>query len=270
MEPSHPLAPFKARLDRADESLRTFNREYGEFAKGNPLQADVKVDFQSGWNTAYIARAEPIPPRFSVLIGECLFHGRSALEHLIWAMVKANHKKPGKHNSFPVQSTGTTKAFMIDTNRPKKGRHNAGPLRGVPKQARTLIETLQPYHAPDAATDWLTVLNEMARDDRHRAPHGSWAGGRGEDVRHLLVPKRGVEISDYSNLLEHGRRLVPGTKLARFRTRPLTRNPNVYVEGDIPAYIAFGHRRTRLIRLEDFKTINDTLYKVIGIFEEFL
>jgi hypothetical protein len=44
----HPLAPFKAKLDRADKRLRTFNNEYRRFSKGKPLRADIDVDFQGG------------------------------------------------------------------------------------------------------------------------------------------------------------------------------------------------------------------------------
>ncbi len=270
LAPNHPLAPFKAKLDRANESVHTFDREYLRFAKRHPLRVNVEVDFQSGWHTAYIFEAEPVPPSFAVLIGESLYHARSALEHLVWAMVKANHKKPGHHNSFPLLGEGSTASFMAATNRPREKKKPPGALVGVPKRARALIESLQPYHAPDPSTHFLAVLNRMARDDRHHALHGSWIGGEDIDFRHIFRVPRGVEITEYVPLLERGRRLVADAKLARFRTNPLSRQPKVYVEGDLPAFIAFGDRRTGLIRFRDFHDINTNVAKVVSMFEEFL
>jgi hypothetical protein len=267
---SHPLAPFKAKLDRADKSLRTFNTEYRRFSKRKPLRASIKVDFQSGWNTAYIAHAEPLPPLFGVLLGESLYHGRSSLEHLVWALVKANRKKPGQHNTFPIWRSGTAARFMEVTNRSASAKKRAGALRGVPKAARTLIESLQPYRAPDPSAHFLSILDEMARDDRHHALHGSFTAGRGENIEHLLRPAPGVHITDYETLLEFGRELVEDTKLARFRVTPLTRYPQVDVEGDLPTLIAFGDRPSRLVRVVDFHEINTNLRKLIGPFEEFL
>jgi len=270
LAPGHPLAPFEAKLKRANESLHTFDREYLRFAKRNPLQVDVKVDFQSGWHIAYIDHAEPVPLTFAVLIGESLYHARSALEHLVWAMVKANHKKPGHHNTFPLFAERPKAGFMVVTNRPREGKTAPGALRGVPKQARALIESLQPYHAPMPSLHFLAVLNRMARDDRHHALHSDWIGGASGDFREILRAPRGVEITAYAPLLESGRRLVAGTKLARFRTNPLSRRPKVYMQGDLPAFAAFGDRKTGLIRFGDFHEINKTVAKVVSMFEEFL
>lgn len=266
----HPLAPFKAKLDRANKSLHTLNDEYRCFTERHPLRADVKVDFQTGWNTAYIAEAEPIPPTFAVLIGESLYHARSALEHLVWAMVKANHKKPGHHNTFPLWSFGSSKTFMAATNRVGTRKQAPGALRGVPQKARTLIESLQPYNAPDPSSHFLAILHRMARDDRHHALHLDWIGGEGGNVRHLLQAPPGVEITAYEPLLERGRRLVANAQLARFRTNPLSRNPKVYVKGNIPAFVAFGHRKTGIVRLRNFQEINVNVAKVVSLFEEFL
>ncbi len=110
----------------------------------------------------------------------------------------------------------------------------------------------------------------MARDDRHHALHGSWIGGDTGDFRHILRTRRGVVITEYVPLLEQGRRLVAGTKLARFQANPLSRKPKVYMQGDVPAFVAFGDRRTGLVRFHDFHEINVGVAKVVSLFEEFL
>jgi hypothetical protein len=258
-----PLAPLVAKLDRADESLRALDDKLSGVANGKPLRIGIDVDFQSGWNTAYIEHAKPLPVDASVLVGESLYHGRSTLEHLVWALVKANHKKPGKHNTFPIATEGTTARFLEVTNRPREGRRRPGALRGVPKQARALIESLQPYNRSNPSDHWLSVLNQMARDDRHHALHASYAvvWDDGARIRSLFHAHRGYEITQFRDLTRSRRSLVSDAKLARFRVKPLTRNPKVSVKGDLPVHIAFGGDPRVL--LDSFKTINRLLRDLI-------
>ena len=265
-----PLAPLIAKLDRADESLSALDHEIRTLADGKPLRFEIDVDFQTGWNTAKIEHAEPLPPSASILLGESLYHARSALEHLIWGLVKANHKKPGKHNRFPVVNQGTPEKFMADMNRPRCGRHSAGPLRGVPKGARTLIERLQPYNTSHGDSHYLSILNRMARDDRHHAVHTSFVGGHALDIEHLFRPLPGYRITEFQNLMRNGKGMVCGTKIARFRVEPLTRNPKVGMEGDIPVLIAFGDRAHGVVLIGDFKSINESVRNLIGFFQKFL
>lgn len=267
---SEALTGIRAKLDRADESLRTFDCDYRRFTKQKPLKVGVDVNFETGWNTAYIEEAESLPSRFGVLIGESLYHGRSALEHLVWALVKANHKKPRKDHTFPIWekpqrmkgSLSNAGSFIAITKRKE--------LAGVPVAAITLIESLQPYNAPNPPHHFLAILNRMARDDRHHALHASFVGGRGENIERIFRLRRGVHITEFHNLLVYGKSLVHGTKLARFRVTPLTRYPQVRVEGKLPTLVAVGERPAGLLLLADFYGINAHLRQVIGPFKKFL
>jgi hypothetical protein len=267
---SSALEGINAKLDRADESLRTLDDELARISNGKPLRIGIDVDFQSGWNTAYIEHAKPLPPRMSVFIGESLYHGRSALEHLVWALVKANRKKAGKHNSFPVWTEGDAGKFLKVTNRPPKGKTLPGPLYGVSKQARTLIESLQPYNGRDPSLHTLAILNRMAIDDRHHALHVVYQAvwDDGSRIEALFQPHRGYRITDFQNLTRDRTLLVDGAKIARFRVFPLTRNPKVSVNGDMPLHIAFGQPDAFLLGV--FKGINNALRGVTEQFAEFL
>lgn len=270
------LEPLLAKLDRADETMRAFDRKLRRFSDTKPLIVGVKVDFQSGWSTAKVGYAEAIPLSLSVLIGESVFHARAALEHLVWALVKANHKAPGEHNSFPVATTRGKRPFMEHHWRPASGRDLGGKLRGVNKRAGALIESLQPYHAANPANHLLTVLDVMAANDRHRALHASYSAGRGPgykgmvDLAPLFVPSRRYRIVEFRGRLRHGQRVVTGTELARFRVEPLTRKNKVRVEGDLPKFIAFGNRQIGFVYAQQFKTINGEIRKLLRLFEEFL
>jgi hypothetical protein len=266
-----PLAPLIAKLDRADESLRSLNRKLRRVEKAETVTVGTKLDFKTGWHTARIKHTEPLSPQFSVLVGESLYHGRSVLEHLVWALVKANHKKPGKDHTFPVWdvppvlrgSSSRADAFTRLTKRKQ--------LAGVPLDAIALIEGLQPYNRPDMSTYVLSVLNDMARDDRHHAIHASFVGGRSvPDMESRFRAPRGAHIVEFKTLLRPGQRVVAGTKLARFRLSRHGRYPQVRVEGGVPVFVAFGSRKTRMLLLDAFQEINRRLRGIIEPFAEFL
>ena len=70
-------------------------------------------------------------------LGEIFYNLRSALDHLVWQLVLANGKTPGRDNSFPIikneddwQTQKTGKRWM---------------LKGVSQSAEDTIQCLQPY-----------------------------------------------------------------------------------------------------------------------------
>ena len=265
----HPLIAIRAKIDRADEHLRTLKSERQQWQRDEPLIVRLEVDFKSGWHTAYIEQGRPMPPRFSILVGESLYQGRSALEHLVWALVKANHKKPGQFHSFPIrkEAVGTkgrsdAQAFIRKTQ--------GCELAGVQVAAITLIESLQPYRTTNPTDHFLTRLNEMARDDRHHAIHGGFIGGDPMEIRSLFTARRGSRIVGFRALLtENGNLAVDRTNIARLRILPLSRKAKVDVHGGLTPRIAFGER-SRFVLFEDFEALNAELRQIVGLFEEFL
>src|SRR5437879_6743083 len=79
-------------------------------------------------------KEEP-PPRLSVLLGDCVHNLRSSLDHIVWQLVLANGRSPGKHAQFPI------------LDKPPKGIFSPNDIRGVSEEARALIESVQPYQA---------------------------------------------------------------------------------------------------------------------------
>jgi hypothetical protein len=199
-----------------------------------------------------------------------LYHGRSVLDHLIWALVKANRETPGKHNEFPIlpgpptPRRGESKRDAFLRVLPGEGQK----LAGVHPDAVALIESLQPYNGRNPKTNYLAVLNKMARDDRHHALHPSLValGDPSEFAARLVVPI-GVTIKEWEPLFKARSRVKPGTKLARFRLTRYRRYPQVGVETNLPAYVAFGKPPVSLAGLHD---INRRLADLLGVFAEFL
>lgn len=269
MDQEHPLKPILLKLDRADEHIHTLSCEFQAFTKENRLRLGSKVDFKTGWHTFFVEGGQRLPPRrLSILAGESLYQARSALEHLVWALVKTNHKKPGRHNTFPVmrQPIGTKgltdqEAFIAKTKLDE--------LRGVPMAAITLIERLQPYNTGNSPDYWLTLLNDMARDDRHRLPHPHFVGGKPEGVEPLFIPHKGATITAFKTLLRENRSIVVGqTKVARVKIHPLSHQPKVHVNGVLPTVIAFGDRRA-MLQLGAVYELNTMTRVAVHAFQKF-
>jgi hypothetical protein len=81
---------------------------------------------------------------------------------------------------------------------------------------------------------------------------------------------RGSHIIAFQTLLRTGQRVVPGTKIARFRLDRYRPYPQVRVEGGVPVFVAFGDKKTRMLFLDAFSEINRRLRGIIQSFEEFL
>ena len=234
----HPLEGIRAKLDRAREDVAALDREFQSLLDEEPSLIWFKPDRELGWHIAYITGMRAAPPELSMLAGEAVFHMRSALEHLVWALVKANKKKPGEHNSFPVALRPYKLGFWETTK--------TSSLKGVRKSAVAFIEQLQPYHGRDMRqrrSHFICVLNHLARIDRHRTLNQHRVAANPRAIRESLVARPGAEITGFRTLYRSGQRLVDGTKLARLRVVPYSRlHPKVDVKGALPMLIAFGPR----------------------------
>lgn len=265
-----PMDLMAFKLRRADDRLRGLKRQLDTFARSHPIIVGTELDFGTGWHTSYIRKAEPLPQRFAIPVGESLYHGRSVLDHLVWALVIANGRSPGRHHEFPIlavppeaRAGESAAAAFIRTS-------GANKLVGVRRDAIEIIEGLQPYNRPEEASYVLTVLHEMARDDRHHALHVGWmimADPRTMAEPRLALPT-GVVTTAWEPLFRPEQSLDVGTKLGRFRVSRYRRNVEMGLQADLPVLVAFGERR-RLV-LGEFHTINAELRKLLGRFESLL
>jgi len=265
-----PLAPFIAKVKRADERLNALHRQLDRWGEAHPILIGTELDVHTGWHTSYIRKTEPLPARFAIPVGESLYHGRSVLEHLVWALVKANKQTPGDAHSFPVMRKPVPRIKRERRYRDAFIRtHGNGKLVGVHPDAMTVIERLQPYNRRKRPPYFLTILDEMAIEDRHHALHV--ARTTMADPRNLvdlgIRTPRGVTVVEWEPLFKAGDRLKADAKLARFRLSRYGRKPKVGVEVDLPVLVAVGKRR---LALGAFYAINSHLRELLGLFKEFL
>jgi hypothetical protein len=277
-----PMALLRLKLKRANERVNALDRALARSSDRHPAKIRTKLDKESGWHTSDVSEAKlPTEGRFALWAGESLYHGRSVLDHLVWALVKANGQTPGHHNEFPVldrcpqtaKRESTRDAFLRDMLKeadPSNPKSRPGKLRGIDPDAAALIECLQPYNRGSKPTDYLTVLHKMARDDRHHELHTSQViMGKPDHLGLRLEVPEGVTIVDREPLFKPGDRLEVGTKLERFRLSEWGAHPDpkMRVEVDVPAPIAFGDPP---VTLDGLMEINRLLGERLRLFEEFL
>lgn len=156
---------FEDKLDRASEHLSAVNNELWTWLRDKPYQITHKFDLNWQKYTIRIRATGRPPSRLSVLIGDCLYNIRSALDHLALALTEANcgclPLAAAKQTEFPIFS----KAALYASNGVRAIRH-------MSPAAQAIIEGLQPYKAGEPK-DWtaihpLWLLHELSNIDKHR------------------------------------------------------------------------------------------------------
>jgi hypothetical protein len=162
---------FALKLGRAREHLSSFEEEAKRWIEGKPYGIVDERDPDpppQAITAEYVPRrfridrVSDIPSRLSLLVGDCLFNLRSALDHLALALARSftssMTERQVADSEFPI--------FRDGANYPQAERKKIG---CVNPDARTVIETMQPYQkAADYSSDPLWQLHELNRIDKHR------------------------------------------------------------------------------------------------------
>jgi hypothetical protein len=167
----------------------------------------------------------PKPDRhLGILVGDCLYNLRSALDHLIWQLVLCNPPhRPSRKNMFPI----CTSPALFDEQL-KKGR-----LKGVPESAVALIKGLQPNDTRDHP---LFVLDYLHNIDKHRELNLITAVA--SDL-HLVWTRKGVITSESimaNEDVHDGARLI-GVPLDLPEFAPVRDEMKVY--GEATTFVVF-------------------------------
>jgi len=182
-------------------------------------------------------------PEWSVLIGDCIYGYRSALDHLAFQLAVAN--SPGK---LPSKKIAENSAFPIFNSGPKFHATNRkgvpttasglGKISGVSADARAIIERLQPYHRrqnPGAKALW--QLYELSNIDKHRLLHVTYSSLSGSRFR----------LSSTEPIRFHGYEFVPGrlkrgAVIARWNVSGLPDHPiDMDVDAELVTDVTFDH-----------------------------
>ncbi len=237
----HDLTSFVLKLNRALDHLDALNEAVERFDEGDLYTPFIELDRQRRAVVRVKNITEP-PPEWSVLIGDCVYNMRSALDHLAYqlAVVHTGHPLPPqieKSSAFPIFNSGPHFRRRNRKGHPTvtSGLHK---IRGVAPKAQAAIERLQPYHRrKHPSNELLWVLEELSNVDKHRLPHVA---------AHVLKSSRyRIESAAIERLLQtetFSRRLKDNAMLARFTVVWSSPHPQVDVNLHLATEIEFDRR----------------------------
>ena len=174
----HPRDGPRARIERARDQIATLQQSVQGFFRDNLYEIGVAEYNPKAANFSLRVKSGPqdFPVDWSLLIGEIAHNLRSALDGLIYQLVRANGKWPSFNTQFPIFLVGKTKRHR---------RGNKGPLiphfegyeladgrsmiHGVACQHQRVIERFQPYKRGNGGRKCpLFLLKELNNTDKHR------------------------------------------------------------------------------------------------------
>jgi hypothetical protein len=137
----HPLDGSKERLIRSGECLADLNNIVIDFLR------QLKAGSQE------ILGQSEVPMKFAILVGECVYNLRSALDYLIYELACFDSKTIVNGTQFPIEVS-------------KKGfdRRKNDYLRGISDKHVAMIKQLQPF----CECTWTKTLRDISNPDKHR------------------------------------------------------------------------------------------------------
>jgi hypothetical protein len=216
----------RLKLQRARQHIQTLNVQVHGFGDRHPYEFFEEFNPESGEHFARVKVLREPLPMWSLLVGDALQTMRASLEHLAFSLVLAHHGEPDKPEdiSFPI----TDKPGKFEAVRKQR-------IELVHPKAQAVIQGLQPYHrGDDAANDYLMVLDDLARVDRHRSLHvtPAFVVNTAADI----VFARDLYITE---AVLHLGAVEDGAKIATFRYTVTGPNPEMHVEISPEFGIAF-------------------------------
>jgi hypothetical protein len=162
----HPLDTVRLKLRRAKKHLEVLDDSMLMYLNSQFYERFAE-QYAKNRIAIKVRNIEPTP-LWPVLIGDCVYNLRSTLDYLAWELARP---------AFAPDDPPLTIQFPIFDRRWKyrseRGfRGAARMMQCFPRGARTIVESLQPYHRRKYPATWyLGVLQELSNIDKHRTLH---------------------------------------------------------------------------------------------------
>ena len=148
------LAGIKAKIERAREGIQSLEADISAYCE---FQRRQMIFDWSQRKEHLLESHPPVPISYSIRIGEIAYNLRSALDHLIWQLVRANGKRPTHNNEFPIFSTESECEKQVNRK-----------LRGVEENKGRLVHDFQPCSDVGEVGKHLLMLKSICNIDKHR------------------------------------------------------------------------------------------------------
>jgi hypothetical protein len=154
---AHPLDGVGAKIERATDHVEKLIRDARDFER-HAYTIREERNPETGTIRLLAKQVGPINPpiQLALIAGEIAYQLRSALDHLVYQLIAANKQSPNRLGQFP-----------IFTARDKYLARAPSMIEGVSSSAKTIIESVQPYHrSARADEDPLWKLHDLNNTDR--------------------------------------------------------------------------------------------------------
>lgn len=190
----------KLKIGRANEHLEALKDSISAWSDTNPysLVRQCNAD-ATRYNLVVRIDSEPPFDQWSLIAGDCIHNLRSALDHLVYAVVvheaKGNPPADPRFLNFPI------------ADEPDNFIGPAQGIRFLSDPVKTEIERLQPYNRPHKELPpLLSVLRDFNNSDKHRLLNIAIAipvKGEFNNIRNL-IPDQIVRIEAHASSVQNG------------------------------------------------------------------
>lgn len=237
------LADAWQRLEWANRDGQTFERLSKWF--GDTGAHAIWVEYQGDrWQATFRRLCDPAVEQKKLAevaraLGSFLDHSRAALNYTVYQLALLAIREDPALNSPDLPNKDRlrpeTVEYPIVHNREQLRDHSG--IRNLPDTYRTIIEAKQPY---DGQNQGLRLLNELAREYRHRVVHPA-AIAPIEDMHRVYVNDQLVETPDMEIISRE--RLADGDIILRFSLPGIEPGAQVYPQ--VAITVGIDHPLTR-------------------------
>ena len=146
------LANAFARTHRAQHHMAQIERELTSFWSFADLPDARETDHGMTGTFTFITGVL-VPDILSILIGECIYNLRAALDYLVYELAILDSGQIQDGTQFPIESTPARFESRRNTY-----------LKGLSDEHKEMIKTLQPF--PER--NWTSTLQSVSNPDKHR------------------------------------------------------------------------------------------------------
>lgn len=181
---------------------KSLERRINTIRRANIKRITTDFDANTGEKLfLYHGKPRKLHSSVSLLIGDAIHNYRSALDHLAWDLVEANHQKPTTKTSFPIFSDPNAYKQVFD----KK-------TAGMSAQAKAIIDSEQPLNAKNPTRGGLlALLNDLDIIDKHRHIYVTLTATDGG----MFIPGLPVQVGIKGDYYVHEGPVDENTVLAR-------------------------------------------------------
>jgi hypothetical protein len=158
---------FEHKLKRADQHLQSLEEGIERWLSTDPYRVIDQLDPKTDENVVRFRRDTPVPEFFSIVIGDCVYNLRSALDHLVYTLA-ARHYEAVTDNAPLAFGDIKKTQFPIFKTWDDFCRRGKGHIGCIDPRAQAIIYGLQPCAAIEPKSTWLWLLNELSNVDKHR------------------------------------------------------------------------------------------------------